>query len=240
MPRTSAPRRLVFSNAHAVTVVPWDEEPLHKQLLACAATRVYEARLRPGQTTLFHSHDADHTAYVVAAPPGGATVLNEVATGGDGADPPSPQTMTVTAGDTFSFCCRDGVLVHRISVPADQPAGPHFVGVEVHARAARDRGAPPTPFLPPPFETTVDADTFFVCKLTLAPGASVAPFPGPAAPAVAVIVTAPAAGVTGAGPIVDAGTASGGFALWEGGGGAEWSVRNGGDGVLECGVVVWK
>jgi hypothetical protein len=244
MPRTAdrdAPRRLVFSNANAITVVPWDEEPLHRTLLASPLTRIYEARLAPGQATLFHSHTADHTAYVVAAPPGGATVINEVAVAG--ADPPQGETMRVTAGDTFSFCCRDGALIHRISVPAGEGAGPHFVGVEVKPRVQGGAGAAPAPSLPPPFETTVDGDTFFIAKLKLAPGASMPPFPAPTTPAVVVVVAAPSAGVSGSGAVVGAGREPGGFALWEGGdggGGETWSVANEGGSEYEVGVVVWK
>lgn len=100
MPRV-APRRLVFSNASSVTVVPWDEEPLHRALLTNRTTHVYEARLSPGQATLFHSHTADHTTYVTVGPPSRqpVTVHNEVAVAD--ALPPSPVDITFTKGDLF-------------------------------------------------------------------------------------------------------------------------------------------
>ena len=108
-------------------------------LLRC---RVYEARLRRGTTTLWHSHDRD-TAYVVCGGDGeeeesgeggkteaaaAAVVGNETAV--DGAA--SLRDLTLRTGQAFCFLAGGRPFVHRLSFPGDsERAGAHIVGVEV-------------------------------------------------------------------------------------------------------------
>lgn len=236
MPRAVTSRRLVFSNGDECLAVPWDEEPLHKALFEKAGTtRVYEASFCAA-ATLFHIHDADHTAYVtVNRSKSPVTVYNEVAV--PGGPPPEPVPLTFTKGELFSFCCRDDVMIHRVVSPPDATEGPHFVGVEVHPRPGRSDAAP---LLPSQFKIEVEQDTFVMAKLTLQPGESVAPFDAPPTPAVVVVIDG-GAGVTGSGPLADVGGRdAGAFAYWDGEPNSQWSVSNGGGGVYEVAVVVWK
>lgn len=236
----AARRRVEFTNAPAVDVVPWIEEPLHTALLVNehnTHTRVYSAALKPGDVTLFHSHAAN-TAYVVVSPPGSAIVINEVVKQG-AAGPEPPAELSFGSGDCFVFPCADGApLVHRLKVPAGQAnGGPHFVGVEV-LEAGGGGGATATASdFPAPFVSAGVAERWcFILRITLASGQSVE-LPGPATPCVAVVVRPGA--VAGAGPLASlAGKPPGAIAFWSGEGEA-WSATNEGGAEFEAALVVW-
>lgn len=110
------------------------------RLLRC---RVYEARLRRGTTTLWHSHDRD-TAYVVcgdgeeggqepeaeAAAEAAVVVGNETVV--DGGKSLALASLSLKRGQAFCFLAGGRPFVHRLTFPGDSDrAGAHIVGVEV-------------------------------------------------------------------------------------------------------------
>ena len=239
-PREGGARRVAFTNAPPVEFVPWIDEPMHTALLTNAHARVYEAALAPGAVTLFHSHAAN-TAYVVVRPADGATVINEIVKDG-AAGPDPPATLTVRSADCFCFPCADAGApwVHRLRVPIDAAGGgPHFIGVEV-LEPGGGGGATAAPGdFPAQFVAAGVAErSFFMVRLTLAPGGSVGPFSGPSTPCVVVVVRSGALDATGPFAAL-AGQPPGAVAFWPGSGDS-WSATNtGGAGEFEAALVVW-
>lgn len=174
---------LACSTASSQQYVPVAEEPMHHLMLETEALQVLDPRIQPGDTTLFHLHDAPIHYVMISASPAAAQVRGE----------PWPETgvtdrLTRSIGEgwwTLEYA--DEPLIHRVTNVGDalfrliavtNLGGPRSAGTS-------GRAAPPAA-LP----GTIEAESawFRRARLALAPGET-APLAAGPDPVVAIQVS---------------------------------------------------
>ena len=224
------------------------DEPHHRLVLENAATRVYDAVLAPGSTTLWHVH-RENTAYVVVEPPEPMLVTNEAVTEGGvvrRGRAVAPSELVVEGGGCFCFLVAGAPLVHRLLVPpGGRGRAARIVGVEVLSGGPVPPAAAP---VPAPYAVAGAGPGFRVLRARLGPGEAAPAHALGGGPA--VVVTLQPGNVVddgrgdGGGPgsvLAAAPKEKGGVAFVEGagGGGTVASPRNVGDTPFEAVVVQW-
>ena len=99
----------------AETVVPVHQEPRHRLVHAGSELRVLDVEIAPGDTTLFHRHDAP-IAYVYISPaPTKAQVLGQE--WGDAGTSPEPAIGSVLFNEAYATA----PVEHRVTNPGEVP-----------------------------------------------------------------------------------------------------------------------
>lgn len=123
-------RRLKLSDGTELMVVPWEEEPLHRSLKRTNWCIVYEARLPPGATTLWHFHSRN-TVYACIhdgsekGKPVVSTAVNDLE---DGLK--DPVEFEVARGDSFCMWHADKTFMHQVHSHPSNLSTTIFLGVE--------------------------------------------------------------------------------------------------------------
>jgi hypothetical protein len=112
----------------ALDVPDWRYEPLHTVLLENPTVRIYQAVIKPGESTLLHKH-SENTIYVTVDDGGNASVQNHVLFPGLGLQ--KPCEMGIKTGSTFCMMHKDQPLIHQIQCPASNERSVHFIGLEM-------------------------------------------------------------------------------------------------------------
>ncbi len=101
----------------AETVVPVHEEPRHRLVHEGPELRVLDVEIVPGDTTLFHRHDAP-IAYVYISPaPTKAQVLGEEWGGASPNTSPAPAVGSILFNETYATA----PVEHRVTNPGEVP-----------------------------------------------------------------------------------------------------------------------
>lgn len=101
----------------AENVVPVHEEPRHRLVHEGPELRVLDVQIAPGDTTLFHRHDAP-IAYVYISPaPTKAQVLGQDWAGASPNTSPAPAVGSVLFNETYAVA----PVEHRVTNPGEVP-----------------------------------------------------------------------------------------------------------------------
>lgn len=120
-----------LSDGRVLDVVPWTEEPMHHCLHKADWCVVYEARLPPGTTTMWHVHDKN-TVYVCIED-GSKRGKPVISTAVNDAEDVlhDPVEFEVGCGDTFCMWHADKTFTHQVSAHESNVGETRFLGIEI-------------------------------------------------------------------------------------------------------------
>lgn len=143
------------------TVVPVEQEPLHRVVFQNKNVRIYDVEFSPGAICLFHKHSFDNVTIAAS----GGTGMNEILG-------LTPQQFTVPTGAAWFTPGTNAPYTHRIKNVGTTPL--RFIAVEVLASASPP-GVPAVLDTVPGHKLVVENDRVKVYRVSVAPKQSTGP-----------------------------------------------------------------
>lgn len=124
-------RRLNLSDGRELDAVPWEDEPLHHCLQRTDWCVVYEARLPPGRTTLWHVHSRNTVYACIADGSERGKPVISTAVNDTGDDLNQPVELEVGCGESFCMWHAEKPFTHQVKARESNVGETRFLGIEI-------------------------------------------------------------------------------------------------------------